>query len=52
MFDVRNPATDEVIARLPDAGPDDALKAVARADDAGRDWAATTPRQRADIVRR
>ena len=51
-FDVHNPATGAVIAGLPDTGPDAALDAVARADRAGREWAATTPRQRADVLRR
>ena len=49
-FDVRNPATDAVIASLPDATPPEALEAVARADPAGGDWA-DTPRQRADLLR-
>ncbi len=51
-FDVRNPANNEVIASVPDAGPAEALEAVARAEEAGRDWAATTPRHRATILRR
>lgn len=51
-FDVRDPASNEVIARVPDASPAEALESVARADHAGRDWAATTPRQRADVLRR
>ncbi|MEV0288878.1 NAD-dependent succinate-semialdehyde dehydrogenase [Kribbella sp. NPDC050820] len=51
-FDVRNPATDEVIAKLPDAEPAEALEAIAGADEAGRDWAVTSPRQRADTLRR
>ncbi|TGN65162.1 NAD-dependent succinate-semialdehyde dehydrogenase [Nocardioides eburneiflavus] len=51
-FDVLNPADDRVIATLPETGPTAALEAVALADEAGRDWAATTPRVRADILRR
>jgi succinate-semialdehyde dehydrogenase/glutarate-semialdehyde dehydrogenase len=51
-FDVHNPATGEVIATVPDVGPVEALRAVARADAAGREWAATSPRQRADTLRR
>ncbi|WP_457256475.1 NAD-dependent succinate-semialdehyde dehydrogenase [Pedococcus sp. P5_B7] len=51
-FDVNDPSTGQVIASLPDTGPDQALEAVALADEAGRAWAATTPRVRADILRR
>ena len=51
-FEVRNPANDQVLASLPDAGPAEALEAVAVADEAGREWAATTPRVRADTLRR
>jgi succinate-semialdehyde dehydrogenase/glutarate-semialdehyde dehydrogenase len=51
QFEVLNPATGDVIAALPDADPADALHAVSSADAAGRDWAARTPRQRADILR-
>lgn len=49
--DVHNPATGEVIATVPDADPIQALNAVAAADDAGREWATRTPRQRADVLR-
>ena len=49
---MRNPANDQVLASLPDTGPAEALEAVALADEAGRGWAATTPRVRADTLRR
>jgi succinate-semialdehyde dehydrogenase/glutarate-semialdehyde dehydrogenase len=51
-FEVRNPADDQVLASLPDTGPAAALDAVLLADQAGREWAASTPRFRADILRR
>jgi succinate-semialdehyde dehydrogenase/glutarate-semialdehyde dehydrogenase len=51
-FDVLDPATDQRIATLPDADPDAALEAVARAHEAGRSWATTTVRHRADVLRR
>ncbi|GAA2276203.1 hypothetical protein GCM10010234_09970 [Streptomyces hawaiiensis] len=49
-FDVQDPATGQVIARVPDFGVQQALEAVARADKAGQLWAATTTRHRADIL--
>ena len=51
-FEVRNPANGEVVASLLDAGPATALEAVVLAEEAGREWAATAPRFRADILRR
>jgi succinate-semialdehyde dehydrogenase/glutarate-semialdehyde dehydrogenase len=50
-FDVHDPATGQVIAQVPDFNTHQALDAVARADEAGRSWAATTTRHRADILR-
>lgn len=52
VFSVVNPATGATIAQVPDTDPAAALRAVSAADAAGRDWAARTPRQRADILRR
>ncbi|GAA3752879.1 succinate-semialdehyde dehydrogenase/glutarate-semialdehyde dehydrogenase [Spinactinospora alkalitolerans] len=49
---VRDPHDDSVIGYVPDLGTAEALDAVSRADAAGRDWAATTPRHRADVLRR
>ena len=51
-FEVRDPATDSAIARVPDLGPDDALSAVAAAHAAGLEWSRTSPRARADVLRR
>ncbi|WP_040903971.1 MULTISPECIES: aldehyde dehydrogenase family protein, partial [Streptomyces] len=50
-FDVHDPATGRTIAQVPDFDVQQALAAVARADEAGRSWAATTTRHRADILR-
>lgn len=49
---VRNPANNHQIAALPDHDPDQALAAVTAAHETGLAWAATTPRHRADILRR
>jgi succinate-semialdehyde dehydrogenase/glutarate-semialdehyde dehydrogenase len=51
-FEVENPATNEVIARVADGGPDDAQLAIEAAGRAQAAWAASTPRDRADILRR
>ena len=51
-FDVHDPATDDVIAQVADGTVDDGLAAVAAAAEAGPAWAATPPRQRAEILRR
>ena len=51
-FDVVDPATGEVITTVADGTVDDAIKAVDAADVAAAGWAATAPRQRAEIMRR
>jgi succinate-semialdehyde dehydrogenase/glutarate-semialdehyde dehydrogenase len=51
-LDVRDPATDTVLASVADAGPGDAEAAVAAADSAAAGWAGTTPRDRADLLMR
>ncbi|MFC9762872.1 NAD-dependent succinate-semialdehyde dehydrogenase [Rhodococcus jostii] len=51
-FNVENPATHEVIAEVADGGLDDALNAIAAAGRAQATWATSTPRERADILRR
>lgn len=51
-FDVSDPATGEVIAAVASATVDDGLEAVAAAHDALGSWSATTPRDRAEILRR
>lgn len=48
---VVDPATGAELAQVADASVSDALDALAAADDAARDWAATAPRVRAEILR-
>lgn len=47
---VEDPATGRVIAHIPDIGVEAALEMTGRADVAGRSWAVTTPRRRADVL--
>ncbi|NWL29147.1 NAD-dependent succinate-semialdehyde dehydrogenase [Paenarthrobacter ureafaciens] len=47
---VHDPATGELLAKVPDLDGDAAIDAVRTADSAGVKWAATTPRQRADVL--
>lgn len=49
-FDVRDPATGQVIATPPDHSVDDALDALGRADRAGTAWARETARRRSDVL--
>ena len=51
-FDVHDPATGEVITSVASASIDDGLAAVTAAHDALAGWAATSPRDRAEILRR
>jgi succinate-semialdehyde dehydrogenase / glutarate-semialdehyde dehydrogenase len=51
-FEVTDPSTGAVIASVADAGPQDAQDALRAADEAGSGWAATPPRERAEILRR
>ncbi|WP_299557564.1 NAD-dependent succinate-semialdehyde dehydrogenase [uncultured Mycolicibacterium sp.] len=51
-FPVRDPATDEVLAEVADAGAADGLHALELAVAAQADWAATPARQRGEILRR
>jgi succinate-semialdehyde dehydrogenase/glutarate-semialdehyde dehydrogenase len=50
-FDVENPATEEVIASVAAGSPGDATAACEAAAIAQVAWAATAPRQRAEILR-
>ena len=50
-FDVIDPATRAVIASVADAGTQDAMAAVAAAEEAAASFAATPPRARAEILR-
>ncbi|NLA29540.1 MAG: aldehyde dehydrogenase, partial [Propionibacterium sp.] len=49
---VENPATGQVFAEVADATPEQALQALDAASDAAPAWAATDPRDRAEILRR
>ncbi len=51
-FDVVDPATGEVITTVADGTVDDAMAAVDAADAAADGWAATAPRERAEVLRR
>jgi succinate-semialdehyde dehydrogenase / glutarate-semialdehyde dehydrogenase len=51
-FLVENPATNEIIARVADGGPEDAALALEAADRAQAEWSKSTPRERGDILRR
>jgi succinate-semialdehyde dehydrogenase / glutarate-semialdehyde dehydrogenase len=51
-FDVVDPATGEVVTTVADGTVDDAVAAVDAADAAAAGWAATAPRERAEILRR
>ena len=51
-FEVCNPATGRVITTVPDYDAEHAVRAVAAADAAGPDWAARSPRRRADVLHR
>jgi succinate-semialdehyde dehydrogenase/glutarate-semialdehyde dehydrogenase len=50
-FDVQDPATGEVITSVADGTVEDAMAAVEAADRAAESWAATAPRERAEILR-
>lgn len=51
-FDILNPATEAVIASVASAEIADADAALDAAEAAMKDWAARTPRQRAEVLRR
>ncbi|WP_395175297.1 NAD-dependent succinate-semialdehyde dehydrogenase [Roseibium alexandrii] len=51
-FDVINPATEEVLASVACAELADADAALKAAEDAFADWAARTPRQRSEVLRK
>ncbi|WP_125610613.1 NAD-dependent succinate-semialdehyde dehydrogenase [Specibacter cremeus] len=51
-FDVEDPATGKVLLSIADAGVEDGAAALDAAVDAQEAWAATAPRERAEILRR
>jgi succinate-semialdehyde dehydrogenase/glutarate-semialdehyde dehydrogenase len=50
-FEVADPATTQVLFEVADAGPEDALAALAAADCAREEWRAVAPRARAELLR-
>jgi succinate-semialdehyde dehydrogenase/glutarate-semialdehyde dehydrogenase len=50
-FEVINPATSEVIAHVPQGGPQDVQKALEAADRAFKEWSILPPIKRASILR-
>src|SRR5262249_6579062 len=51
-FEVTDPATGEVVARVADASPADGLRALDAADRAQESWGRSPARARAEILRR
>lgn len=51
-FEVLDPADGSVLTTVADASTDEAVEALDAAVEAQRDWAATPPRERSDILRR
>lgn len=51
-FDVHDPATGEVLARVADASAQDGVRALDAAAEAQRSWARTPPRERGEVLRR
>ncbi|MEU6698908.1 NAD-dependent succinate-semialdehyde dehydrogenase [Pseudonocardia sp. NPDC046786] len=51
-FDVHDPATGELLARVADASAQDGLRALDAAAAAQRSWARTPPRERGEVLRR
>lgn len=49
---VRDPATENILAEIADASVEDGLDAVEAAYYAQKSWAAKTPRERAEVLRR
>ena len=51
-IDVINPADESLLATVASASVDDAMDALDAAQNAFKDWAARTPRQRAEVLRK
>jgi succinate-semialdehyde dehydrogenase / glutarate-semialdehyde dehydrogenase len=49
---VEDPATGETLCEVADGGPDDAMAALAAADEKQAEWQSTPPRDRGEILRR
>ncbi|MDF2140769.1 NAD-dependent succinate-semialdehyde dehydrogenase [Paenirhodobacter sp. CAU 1674] len=51
-FDVTNPARGDVICSVPDLGRAETARAIAAAQEAMKDWAARTGKERAQVLRK
>ncbi len=51
-LEVHDPATEELLSEVADASADEALQAVGAAHDALGPWSASSPRERAEVLRR
>src|SRR3982074_3061104 len=51
-YEVRNPATGEVVERVPSGGPEDVDRAARAAERAQRTWGKLAPAERARILHR
>tara|TARA_Y100000815_G_scaffold265100_1_gene281602 strand:- start:748 stop:2226 length:1479 start_codon:yes stop_codon:yes gene_type:complete len=51
-FEVRNPATGDVLAHVADLGRAETARAIDAAEKAGKDWAARTAKDRAKVLRK
>ncbi|MEP7765238.1 NAD-dependent succinate-semialdehyde dehydrogenase [Sanguibacter sp. 25GB23B1] len=51
VFEVRNPATDDVLCEVADGRPSDGLRALTAAHEASATWRRTPPRVRSDLLR-
>jgi succinate-semialdehyde dehydrogenase/glutarate-semialdehyde dehydrogenase len=51
-IDVIDPASGDVIAEVAAGTPEDAVEACASSDEAQRDWASVSPRERSEVLRR
>jgi succinate-semialdehyde dehydrogenase/glutarate-semialdehyde dehydrogenase len=49
---VEDPATEETLTEVADASPDDAVRALDAAVETQKEWQATPPRERGEILRR
>lgn len=52
VLDIRNPATGEVIAHVPNGGANETRRAIAAAERAGQSWKKVLPKERAKILRK
>ena len=51
-FAITNPARGDIIAHLPNLTRADAARAIAKADEVRREWAARTGKERAAVMRK